>query len=339
MKKIKLKNSSKEVNRLGMGCFPLGGPFGRDGNYYAYGEVDKKIALQLLDYAYNQGINLYDTADVYGVGRSEKILGEAFHDRWDELVIATKFASTFIEGDPASGGEKNTSPEYIRKALDDSMRRLQTDFIDIYQLHSSQHEPEDAVKVKEVLDDLVQEGRIGGYGWSTDDPERMEVFADGANSVQFILNVLYKNDAMQGIIDQHDLVGLIRSPLASGTLTGKYTKDYVIEDKKHMLAKVDMKNERRVLINEKLGEMRAIFKDGNRTLVQGHLGYILGKGERIIPIPGSKSMDQLKENLGTLDYGPLSRDEMNQLDAIFADLQATLFDKGKMDDRYLLKKK
>ncbi len=124
-----------------MGCFGIGGPFMRpDGSYLAYGKVKDEESIKTVHRAIELGINIFDTADVYGVGRSEKVLGKALKGYRDDVVIATKFGNVFEDGNPKSLGEKNTSPEYIRSAVESSMRRLQTDFIDIYQLHSSQHD-------------------------------------------------------------------------------------------------------------------------------------------------------------------------------------------------------
>ncbi len=149
MIKRRLKGSKKSISPLGMGCFGIGGPFMRpDGAYLAYGKVKDEESIKTIHRAIELGINIFDTADVYGVGRSERVLGEALKEYRDDVVIATKFRSVFEEGNPKTFGEKNTSPEYIRNAVESSMRRLQTDFIDIYQLHSSQHDPEDAKKVK-----------------------------------------------------------------------------------------------------------------------------------------------------------------------------------------------
>lgn len=175
----RLGKSKVEVSALGMGCFAIGGPFqGKDGNYLAYGSVNDNESKKTIHKAIDLGVNFFDTADVYGHGHSERILGSVLseYDR-NDMVIATKFANEFDEATKTTIG-KNVDPDYIRKALEASCTRLQTDFIDLYQLHDGQHPPDSARKVILVLEDLVSEGRIGGYGWSTDDVERARIFAE-----------------------------------------------------------------------------------------------------------------------------------------------------------------
>jgi aryl-alcohol dehydrogenase-like predicted oxidoreductase len=201
------------------------------------------------------------------------------------------------------------------------MKRLQTDFIDIYQLHSSKHDVEDAKKVKIILEDLVDEGKIGGYGWSTDDPERMKVFAESknCNSVQYAMNITLHNKQMIQLCERYNLVGLIRSPLASGILTGKYKEQIKIADD-HMLANVDFSQERYKIINQKLPKIEEILEEEGRTLVQGLLGYLMATSKTTIPIPGAKTVEQIEENANSLDFGPLSHDNVRQIDDLLSDL-------------------
>ncbi|UCC19122.1 MAG: aldo/keto reductase [Promethearchaeota archaeon] len=322
MVKRKLKGSKKTLSALGMGCFGLGGPFMRsDGSNLAYGKVNDKESIDTIHKAIELGINLFDTADIYGVGRSEKVLGTALKGYRDDIVIATKFGSVFEEGNPLTKDGKKTSPQYIHSALEASMRRLQTDFIDIYQLHSSQHDPDDSKKVQIILEELVEEGLIGGYGWSTDDPERMEIFAKGknCNSVQFAMNITLHNFPMIQLCEKTNLIGLIRSPLASGILTGKYNEHTSIAND-HMLAGVDFSQERYKKITIKLQKLKEILKEDDRTLIQGQLGYLLAASETIIPIPGAKTVEQIEENAGTLEFGPLSLNMVNEINELFADV-------------------
>ncbi|MFX1419839.1 MAG: aldo/keto reductase [Promethearchaeota archaeon] len=322
MIKRKLKGSKKTLSALGMGCFGLGGPFMRsDGSYLAYGKVNDKESIDTVHKAIELGINLFDTADIYGVGRSEKVLGKALKGYRDDVIIATKFGSVFEEGNPRTPDKKDTSPKYIRSALEASMRRLQTDFIDIYQLHSSGHDTNDARNVQTVLEELVEEGLIGGYGWSTDDPKRMKVFVESqnCNSVQYAMNITLHNDEMIKLCEKNNLIGLIRSPLASGILTGKYKKHTKIAAD-HMLAGVDFSQERYVKINSKFQELKRIMEKEGRTLIQGQLGYLMATSETTIPIPGAKTVEQIEENARTLEFGPLSSNAVKEINELFADV-------------------
>ncbi len=318
----KLKTSNKKLSALGMGCFGIGGPFMRsNGSYLAYGKVDDIESIKTIHKAIELGINIFDTADIYGVGRSEKVLGEALKGYRDDVIIATKFGSVFEEGNPRTPDKKNTSPEYIRNALKASMKRLQTDFIDVYQLHSSQHDLEDAKDVQTVLEEFVEEGLIGGYGWSTDDPKRIEIFLESqnCNSVQYAMNLTLHNDEMTKICEKNNLIGLIRSPLASGILTGKYNENTKI-DSNHLLSGVDFSQERYVKINSKFQELKRIMEQEGRTLIQGQLGYLLATSETTIPIPGAKTVEQIEENAGALEFGPLSSSAVKEVNELFADV-------------------
>ncbi|MFX0021938.1 MAG: aldo/keto reductase [Candidatus Hermodarchaeota archaeon] len=320
MLRRKLKGSKKTVSALGMGCFALGGPFmNSNGSYLAYGKVDDEQSIRTVQRAIELGINIFDTADIYGVGRSEKVLGKALKDYRDDVVIATKFGCVFEEGNPCTPSEKNTSPEYIRKAIEGSMKRLQTDFIDIYQLHSSQHDSDDAKRVQIILEDLAEEGLIGGYGWSTDDAERMKIFAKGknCNSVQYAMNITLRNSQMTELCENNNLIGLIRSPLASGILTGKYNEHTKIAAD-HMLAGVDFSQDRYITINKLLPEMKQIVAQDGRTLIQGQLGYLMAISETTIPIPGAKTVEQIEENAKVLELGPLPHDLVIKIDVLLS---------------------
>jgi aryl-alcohol dehydrogenase-like predicted oxidoreductase len=321
MLKRKIKGIKKEISALGMGCFGIGGPFMRsDGAYLAYGEVNDEESIKTIHRAIELGINLFDTADIYGVGRSEKILGKALKEYRETVVIATKFGSVFEEGNPQTLDKKNTSRDYIRSAVEASMKRLQTDFIDIYQLHSSQHDPNDANRVQAILEDLVEEGIIGGYGWSTDDPKRMKVFAKGkyCNSVQYAMNITLHNDQMIQLCENYNLIGLIRSPLASGILTGKYSEYSKIAND-HMLAGLDFSQERYKKISKILQELKNLLEQDGRTIIQAQIGYLMATSKTTIPIPGAKTIEQIEENAKTLDFGPLPPELVKKIDDLWHD--------------------
>ena len=141
-----------------------------------------------------------------------------------DVVIATKFGTLFDETTRQVTGA-DASPEGIRKACEDSLRRLNTDYIDLYQFHANEYPAEKAAPVRETLETLVQAGKIRAYGWSTDYVDRAEVFVQGpkCTSIQFQLNVLDDNPAMIAFCEKHNLAAINRGPLAMGLLTGKYT--------------------------------------------------------------------------------------------------------------------
>ncbi len=169
------------------------------------------------------GITFFDTADVYGAGHSERILARALVGHRDEAVIATKFGYTFDPDQRAITGQ-DTTPAYIRRACQASLRRLGTEWIDLYQLHPGDLPVAQALEVGGTLEELVAEGLIRCYGWSTDEPQRVTAFAAGAHcaAIQHELNVLADAPAMLAACHGRDLASISRGPLAMGLLTGKY---------------------------------------------------------------------------------------------------------------------
>src|SRR5579884_4025646 len=129
-----LGRSGIEVSALGMGCWAIGGPFLMDGKADGWGAVDDAQSLHAIQRAIDLGVTFFDTADVYGTGHSERILGQAIKGQRDKVILATKFGYTYDEEQRAITG-KNTVPQYIRWACEASLRRLQTNYIDLYQLH------------------------------------------------------------------------------------------------------------------------------------------------------------------------------------------------------------
>ncbi|MFX1253307.1 MAG: aldo/keto reductase [Promethearchaeota archaeon] len=320
----RLGKSNIEVSALGMGCWAIGGPFrsGRDGRFLAYGQVNDKESIATVHKALDLGINLFDTADVYGFGHSEKILGEALKGRRNQVIIATKFGNMFDEKTRTSKSKKSFEPEYIRHALDDSLRRLQTDYIDLYQIHHARYSSDGALQVQNTLEELVEEGKIRYYGWSTDDASRAAKFAKGkyCAAIQYVLTLTRINTPIAKLCEENDLAGLIRSPLASGTLTGKYNKD-TKRASDHMLANTDFSTERYQKTFQALNQLKELIAEDERTLVQTILGYIWAKNDHAIPIPGAKTITQISENAKVLELGPISQKLMREIDTIFSDLQ------------------
>ncbi len=302
VKRMKFVGKGKlKVSSIGMGCFAIGGPFqGKNGRMLAYGTVNDNESRKTLHKAIELGVNFFDTADVYGCGHSERVLGDVIKDyNRKEMVIATKFSNVFDEDAKKVLG-KNVSPDYIQKAVDASLDRLQTDYIDLYQLHDSEHDLESAQKVRDILEDLVSEGKIKGYGWSTDDVERAQIFAEGKNciAIQYAIHITRHNPRMVELCEKHELAGVIRSPLGSGTLTGKYTKEFVNSiSKDHMWYKGSfIDNEPYLKRNRRIEYVKQLLKDTEYTPVQLFLSYLLTTSKTTVPIPGAKNLEQIEEN-------------------------------------------
>ena len=156
MKKRKLGKTGLEVSELGFGCWAVGGT--------SYGPTDDQESLKAFAYAHDQGINFFDTADTYGHGHSEELLGETFKESSKRLqvILASKVGWDFYHG----GSKKNFGSDYIRFACGQSLKRLKTDFIDLYQLHNPIMEEIEEGSIFKVLSELKREGKIRHWGVS-----------------------------------------------------------------------------------------------------------------------------------------------------------------------------
>ncbi len=308
-----LGRSGIEVSAIGMGCWAIGGPAWRGDRPIGWSKVDDDESARAIREALDRGVTLFDTADVYGCGHSERVLGKALKDRRDDVVIATKFGNTFDE-QTKRAGDPDTSPEYVRTACEASLRRLGTDRIDLYQFHVGNCELGPAAPVRDALEELVSEGRIRAYGWSTDDPERARLFAEGPHctAVQQALNLFRGNDDTLAVCEQLNLASVNRSPLAMGLLTGKFTSESKLpeDDVRHGW---DFSTGDQAEQLEKLEKVRGLLTRDGRTLAQGALGWIWARSDQTIPIPGFKTVEQVIENVGAMDYGPLSDETMAEI--------------------------
>lgn len=314
-----LGRSGIEVNALGLGCWAIGGLWQLSGKPCGWGEVDDAESIRAIHAALAHGINFFDTAANYGAGHSEHLLGQALAGRRSQVVIATKFGFNVDEaGKQVKRFENNAQViKNVRSACEASLRRLGTDYIDLYQFHVWDYPAQPAVEVREVLEALVSEGKIRAYGWSTDSVELAQVFAAGKHcaTVQHDLNVIMDAPEMLALCEKQNLASVNRSPLARGALTGKYSKNTVFADN-------DVRRDAWSIEHfftptlDKLEMLRAILTSGGRTLTQGALAWVLSRSPKTIPIPGFRTMKQVEENAGTLQLGLFTPDQMAQIDSL-----------------------
>lgn len=318
-----LGRSSITVSALGFGCWAIGGPAWRGETPVGWGEVDDAESIRAIQRALDLGITFFDTADVYGAGHSEQIVGQAFAGRREQAVIATKFGNGFTEGNKQLSGAF-ASPDYIRRACENSLRRLKTDHIDLYQFHLGGFAIEEAGPVVRTLEELVQAGKIRGYGWSTDDPVRAAFFAQNPHctAVQFQLNVLDDNPEMVALCGAQNLAGVNRGPLAMGLLTGKYSAGSTLaeNDVRGSNAPDWMKYFKDGRPNPewaaRVDAIREILTSGGRTLVQGALAWLWARSPQMVPIPGIRTVKQVEENAGAMLFDPLLSDQMSEIDRL-----------------------
>lgn len=316
-----LGRSQIEVSAMGLGCWAIGGPFWRRDTPVGWGEVDDEESIRAIHTALDLGVTFFDTADVYGTGHSEEVLGRALEGRRDDVVIATKFSNVF-DSDTRQIIGSDASPSFIREACAASLERLRTDYIDLYQLHNGGLPIAKAGPVRETLEELVSEGRIRAYGWSTDDAERAAFFAEGANctAVQYQMNVFSDAPDMVALCERLDLAGINRGPLAMGLLSGKYTE-------KSTLPANDVRGENapawmqyfkdgkpNPVFLERLAAIREILTSEGRTLVQGALAWLWARSPQTVPIPGFRTPRQVEENAQAMAFGPLTESQMQEID-------------------------
>ena len=319
MLKRKLGRSGIEVSAMGLGCWAIGGPFTNEfGKPVGWGQVNDDDSIRAIHRALDAGITFFDTASVYGCGHSERILARALAGRRDPVVIATKFGRVFDEQTRTVSGNDG-SPEHARQSCDASLRRLNTDHIDLFQFHVGDYDPVRAAELVDALEGLVAAGKIRCYDWSTDDPERARVFARGPHcaAVQHRLNLFEDNPSMLAVCDEFDLASVNRGPLAMGLLTGKFTPDSALPPDD---VRRDWNLKEGALAHrlERLQSLREVLTQGGRTLAQAALGWLWARSERTVPIPGFKTVGQVEENVGALRFGPLSAEQMQQVSQLVA---------------------
>ena len=318
-----LGRSGVEVSALGLGCWAIGGLTWRGETPVGWGKVDDSESIQAIQRGLDLGINFFDTANAYGAGHSERVLGQALANNRHEVVIATKFGNQ-IDEDTRQIVGASALPEDIQQMCEASLQRLNTDYIDLYQFHLGGYDLEQAPLVVEALESLVSQGKIRYYGWSTDDPARARVFAQGEHcvAVQNELNVLADAAEMLALCAELNLASINRGPLAMGLLTGKYQRDTKVADD-------DVRGERspdwmKFFKNgqpnaewfDKREKIREVLTSGGRTLAQGALAWIWGRSQQTIPIPGFHTVAQVEDNAGAMRYGPLTSEQVRQIDEL-----------------------
>jgi aryl-alcohol dehydrogenase-like predicted oxidoreductase len=206
--------------------------------------------------------------------------------------------------------------------VENSLRRLQTDYIDIYQLHEGGYDASLALELQTVLEELVSAGKIRWYGWSTDRVDSARRFASAPGSVhctsiQFRLNAIFDNIPMRQVCDQFGLAGINKDPLNKGFLTGKFNTSTTFPDN-DVRSGTDFSDPETVKRLQIVDEIRDILTSSGRTMAQGALAYIWALDQRMVPIPGFKSVQQVTENARALEFGPLTDAQVKEIREIVA---------------------
>ncbi len=298
-----------KVSEIGFGAWAIGG--NEHGN--SYGPTEDKVSLEAIARALDCGCNFFDTADVYGFGHSEELLGRALKSHRDKVVIATKAGGDFYRG----AGRQNFSEEYIRFALDRSLERLKTDYIDIYQLHNPPLKLIEQAQTYEILQDLKREGKIRAWGISIFDPiEGLSALKVGhPDCLQVVYNIFTQKPAEELFprARQAGCAIIAREPLANGFLTGKFNagSTFAIGDIRRDWPLPYI--QARILACERL---RTASKGSALSLSQLALKFALADPAVSVVIPGIKTPEQTQENLAASDAPELTQAELGLLEEL-----------------------
>jgi aryl-alcohol dehydrogenase-like predicted oxidoreductase len=275
--------------------------------------VDDNESIRAIHRAIDLGVNFFDTADAYGCGHSERVLGQALAGKRNQVVIATKFGQVFDEATKQSLGY-NVTPERIQRACDASLRRLKIDVIDLYQLHVKDVDAAQAEVVRDALEDLVAAGKIRWYGWSTDEAPSARIFAAGKHcaAIQQRFNLFEGDAETLRVCEENNLASINRSPLAMGALTGKFSTATEFPDDDIRRDRYDFQGKDAAML-KKLDRVRAILMADGRSLAQAALGWLLARSDRMLPIPGFKTITQVEDNAGVLQRGALTDAQMREI--------------------------
>jgi aryl-alcohol dehydrogenase-like predicted oxidoreductase len=301
METRKLGYSDLHVTRIGLGTWAIGG----GGWDYGWGPQDDARSLATIDRALALGINWIDTAAAYGLGHSEEIVGQAVAGRRDEVVIATKCGLVWDEGDISTYGR--LTAESVRQEAEDSLRRLDVDVIDLYQIHWP--DPEEQIEEAwATIAELIEEGKVrygGVSNFSVEQLERIQPIHPVA-SLQPPYSMLARDieDDLLPYCAENDIGVIVYSPMESGLLTGKYDKQRIEDMPDEDWRKESTQfTEPELSANLKLIErLRPIAERNGKTLAQLAIAWVLRRPEVTAAIVGARNPGQIEETVGAGEW-------------------------------------
>lgn len=317
MKYKPLGKSGIKVSEIGFGAWTIAL------NWWGK-EIDEAEAKRMLKKAYDLGINFFETGDMYGKGKSERLIGEVFKDMRNEIIISTKYGYDFEKIDQIGHKElpQRFDAEFTDNALNNSLKRLQTDYIDVYGLHNPKLNHIHDDKIFQTLDKKIREGKIKTYqvalgpaiGWTREGLDAME--RGNISAVQTVYNILEQspgNELMKKAVNK-DVGILVRVPDASGILTGKVNVDTKIDEKDHRSVR---KGEWIKASLEKVEQLKPIAKRNGLNITELAIKFILSKKGVASVLPTVISIDEIEMFSQMSDGSYLPEDDMREIDSLY----------------------
>lgn len=294
MRKNQIGNSNLHISEIGFGCMSL--PLDNE-----------RTSIHMIHEAIDRSVNFFDTADLYGQGKNEEMVGKALRGKRSQVILATKVGNRWEEG--KGGWYWGPSKDYIKSQIDTSLRRLQTDHIDLYQLHGGTLEdPID--EIIEAFEELKAVGKIREYGISSIRPNVIEQYVQRSNIVSVM--------SQYSILDRRPEAGILplltergigliaRGPVAKGLLSSKG---------EHKITSDGYLDYSQGELKQLLEHLQTLTTD-HRTLEQIALQYVLNHPSVVTAIPGASNIDQLLNNISTTTTEPLSHKEINFIQSV-----------------------
>lgn len=307
MQKRKLGNSNLEVSEIGFGCMGLN---------FSYGQaLEKQEAIALIRAAVERGVTFFDTAEMYGPFTNEEIVGEALAPFRNEVVIATKFGFNIQDGKSVG---VNSQPEHIRKAVEGSLKRLNTEVIDLLY----QHRVDPGVPIEDVagtVKDLISEGKVKHFGLSEAGVQtiRKAHAVQPITALQNEYSMWTRKHESEVIPTLEELgIGMVAySPLGKGFLTGKMNADSKISENDFRKLLPRFTPEAMKANQALIDQLQDVAREKNATPAQIALAWVLSRKPWIVPIPGTTKLHRLEENLSAADI-ELTPADLDSLESI-----------------------
>ncbi len=317
MKYKKLGKSGIKVSEIGFGAWSIAlAWWGK--------KIEEDEAKRMLKKAYDVGINFFETADMYGKGKSEKLIGEVFKGMRDEIVLSTKYGYDFSNAQQIGHSElpQKFDPDFTNHALNNSLERLQTDYLDVYGMHNPKlrHIRDDAIF--ETFDKLIEEGKIKSYqaalgpaiGWTQEGLEAMD--RKNMSAVQTVFNILEQtpgNELLENAFKK-DVGILVRVPDASGILTGKVNEKTKIDEKDHRSVR---KGEWIHESIHKVEQLRPIAERNGLTIIELAIKFILTKKGIASVLPTVISEEEIEQFASMSDGNYINSSDMKEIDDLY----------------------